>query len=835
MFARSAVNRRGVNVARRVRNILIGVLALYFTILGGTALTSIALWPGIVHRVLLTVLLGGWLVGMVVRRRSFPTTPLDGPLLVYFLVYLLATIFGLDPRVSLEQLWDLGVHTLLFYLLVDVMRTYRPEVVLKPMFFASAVVILVGFMHFTAWYFGLLFFERGWFEIGGLRDPIPPVAYRAHVGALGATALAGYMAVWIPVGLAWAVATRSKQTRRAMILWFAGALAMLGLTLSRGGVLSLGVSLLVFGTLFLFGSSRWRDDLAALVGRGWVRLGLAVLAPVVAAALALGVMRLGSLREQLTGASPMGGDMKRLDLWRSAWETGLGHPLTGVGPHGFGRALRLVRNPLLAQDNLFRPDNFPLFVWAEAGLLGVLALVWLAVAVVRVGMRRWRLAEGPERVRVAGVCAGLLGFTAHNLVDALAILPNLLPVYVFVAYLVVPLGDDKKTVGRGRRLLPVGLALVLAVSMVGWVVSYRAYAYSRQAVRQAYAGDMESALETIDAAQRIDPTLGLYAAQRAWFLGEIAVNDEAVLPEALAAYREAFRFEGTYDVQRVNYAALLKRSGEVARAVEEMQRAVEIYPLDPRNALWMGEYAEIMGDEARARAGYEQALEGNAAWATSAYWEETALRQDVRDGLLRAWGVEDVSLDQLRRVDGDCLPFLGGGEGGEDPRLGRRCEAEVALHLEDDPAAALVVLSRGLAADRTDPVLYALRAEALFRLGGAEQAERDARIAVFLRQRRGYLILGRLAEAEGDLDAAASAYARGGPVMVLRQEWSLSVYGREGVFPLLPDLRSPGPEPSELESLEGLARVYEKQGRPQAAEDVYRTIRSLAPYDAPQS
>lgn len=814
---------------RRTGRILLIIFALYFTFIGGTFFTSTHFIARIVHQVLLLLLFGGWLLYRSVKRQPFPATPLDGPVLVYFLVYSLATVFALDVRISVEQLWELGTHILLFYLLVDLMRSHGPDTIFRALFLAINVVVIVAVFQLAAWYFGWSFFGRGWFEIGGLQDPLPPVLYRLGIGPFGPPEISGYMAVWFTVGLAWAVASPSKQARRMWVLWLVGVLFTLGLTFSRGGILSLAVSLSVFAFLYLVGSSRWRDRAQGLLSDWRVRMALIILVPLLVTALGVAVVQLGKARQILTGSSFASGDAVRLDLWRSAWQVGLQDPLTGVGPFGFGRALRMARNPMLARDQHHRPHNLPLFVWAEAGLPGVLAFVWLVGMIAWVSYRRWRQAEGPERIRLAGMCAGLSGYAAHNMVDALLYTPNLLPIFAVVAYLIVPLErEDRKP--RIYQFLTVVLLVILAAAMLGWTFSHRAYYYAEQARRYAQSGDLVSAVESVDIARRVDPSLGLYAAQRARYLGELAVQDDKYLPDALDAFREAFRYENTYDVLHANYAVLLVRSGDLESALDEMVLAASIYPLNPRYFLWAGEYAERLGDDAQARELYREALEGLPYWAVSAYWDATALRIGVRDEFLRAAGLAGVPLEHLRAVSSICWPRFVDQVNTLDAGQVLSCDGEIALNVELDPEEAVHLLGRALEENPRSAMSYALRAEAQLLLGDVEQAERDALIATFLEGRYGNVILGRIAQANGDFDAAILVYQQSGPTVTVRKGWSFTVYSRQDSFTLLPDLIAPAPDPYYYASWLAMMQVYESVGSPEEAQAVRDAILRYDPY-----
>lgn len=802
---------------KRWRGLLITLAVLYFTFLGGTLITDLRLWPRIVHHALVTLLLAAWLIVLLRRGRPLPVTPLDRPILAGLLVSLLATIFALDPRVSLESIWLLGVHALLFYLIVYLMRTYRPHVVLQPIFFASSVVVLIGLFEFASWYFGLGWlpmFRYGWFEIGGLRHPLPPTIYRLSFTLGVSTSLSGYLAMLIPVGLAWAIATRSKDTRQGLLLWLVGTFAVEMLSFSRGGLVSLAVSLPV---LVLLGLPDWRGRLRNAL-RSWrVRAGLAGLVLVVV------FFAYGWTRQNLAGHRS--GDAVRRDLWRSAWEIGLSDPLTGTGPGSYGRARRTFRDPEVGRDHLVTPHSVPLLVWSQTGLPGILTLTWLIGAAAWAGYRRWRDATGPDRVRIAGVCAGLLGFATHNLFDTLLATPSLLPVLALTAYLVTPQDLTRRPAASSLRRLAPGMALTLVLlCAVGWSVSDRAQIHFDRALRLYRSGDLQGALTAIELARRIDPTMGFYAAQRAQFLGELTAQDPAYLPEALAAYHAMLAREDTYDLIHANYAALLAEAGDLGAARHEMAQAARIRPTDARYWIWAGAFAEADGDTTAALAAYLQALERAEEWATSGYWETTPLRAQARATFLEANELDRFSLDDLAAIPADCWPVILKEK--DDPL----CAGQVVLRLDDDPQTALRWFNTVLSADRDNATAYALRAETHLALGDIQAAEQDAQIARFLGEQSAYTVLGDIAAARSDLDAAIEAYSNGGPLIVLWQGWDVAVYGRQGSLSIFPRLDAQRPSRYDFASWTALARLYTEQGRLADADEIYQIILALDPY-----
>ncbi len=823
-------------VIARHRGTLLILLALYFTFVGGSYITDLSIGPRIVHHWLLTLLLGGWLLSLLLRRRPWPAAPIDGPVAAFFAVCALSTALAVDPRVSVEELWRLGMHILLLYALVDLMRAVRPRAAFEPLFFASAVVILIGLIEFTSWYTGvppLPLFLQPWLPIGGLTQPIPPEIYRLSFTLLISTYLSSYMAILIPVGLAWLISTHSPETRRGMALWLAGAVLIETLSFSRGGLLSLAVSLPTFMLLKLASMASLRARL-----RTAVRDPRFLAAALVLVLFAAGFAFIWTRQADLSGHRT--GDRERSALWNAAWEIGLQHPVLGVGPYGYGRALRVVRDPAYTRDHI-RPHNIPLQVWAEEGGAGVAALLVMTGATFLAGFRRWRGARGIDRTRVAGALAALAGFSAHNLFDTFtAATPVLLPALVLVAYLVYPLEREPgPAAARLRALAPAAALLAVIAAAAGWAFSDAAQQQFHRAITLADEDDLPGALEAIGRAQALDPAMGMYAAQKAEFAGQLALQDPAALPAALSAYREALSREDSYDLLHTNYALLLSLSGDWLAAREHLQRAAALQPFTPLIWLRLAEVETHLGNGEAATAAYQQSLTYAPHMAASPFWETTDLRRAARDRYLAENGLDVIPLAGLARIPDRCWPAVAALRSGtpspDSPPITDWCAGEAALRLDEDPAAALRWLDQAISATPADGRFYASRAEARLALADAAGAERDARIALFLGEPRGYYVLGRLAEAAGDLAAAESYYQGYGPLTIQNQAWDVVAYARRGSLKWLPDPRldAPGPAGYDFAAWLALAQMYSAGGREADALRVYAAIQALDPYLVP--
>jgi len=238
--------------------------------------------------------------------------------------------------------------------------------------------------------------------------------------------LALYLERTLAMSLALALFTRS---RRAQLGW--GGVAALQavallLTFSKGGLL-LGLPA-IFATL-------WCGGWVLLAQRGESRRPLWWIAGTGVLALLALMPFLGTERFQRLLDFQQGTGFLRLQLWQSAWQMALDHPLLGVGPDNFLYAFRsqYILPTAWQEPNLNHPHNWILDWWTRLGLPG------LALALIFFGRMIGWLWQGLRRTADPVLCLGLLaaivGALTHGLIDASYALPDLMLVWVLLAHL----------------------------------------------------------------------------------------------------------------------------------------------------------------------------------------------------------------------------------------------------------------------------------------------------------------------------------------------------------------------------------------------------------------
>lgn len=125
----------------------------------------------------------------------------------------------------------------------------------------------------------------------------------------------------------------------------------------------------------------------------------------------------------------------RLQLWRSAWQMALDHPLFGVGPDNFLYAYRsyYLLPAAWQEPNLNHPHNWLLDWWTRLGLPGLLlASLWFSTLF----FTQWRNVRANRQAIIQlGLLAAGVAALAHGLIDASYALPDLIIIWMLLTYL----------------------------------------------------------------------------------------------------------------------------------------------------------------------------------------------------------------------------------------------------------------------------------------------------------------------------------------------------------------------------------------------------------------
>lgn len=302
------------------------------------------------------------------------------PLLAWIAAALLSAALGFDPR---GGLLFIGIFGLALVWHLAILRYYRAPGVSRAIF--TSYLLSGGLASLAA------------IVMVVTRVPVSEYAI-GHGRAIGTFILpgelAGYLIIFLPI--AYAVARVSQDARLRALAWSAlaaGAAAFV-MTFSRAGWMGLAAAIAFY--IFFGGSIRRRYAPLILLG------GLAAVLVVFNAH--------HNPSENYT----------RLSIWQAGVEIVRRFPLTGVGPFNFARIYPLVRLPD-GDAAAFHAHSFLLTIFAETGLVGLLAVLFAWWRFALELLRRLRGASPANSTIALAVAAGLVGTWVQGLIDTVSV------------------------------------------------------------------------------------------------------------------------------------------------------------------------------------------------------------------------------------------------------------------------------------------------------------------------------------------------------------------------------------------------------------------------------
>jgi len=769
------------------------LIALYLTFLGGSAYYHLIFQVRVLHHFVVTLLLLLWLFRRIRSGNGLPYTPLNPPIYAAVGVWFAASLTGLDPRMSLESTWFLIIHVLFFFVLVDLFQRGRQKQIMETQFMMAVLVVFITGLELASWYFGLGIIpgtDISWLDAGVL---IPPQMLRVSLAMNISTLLAGYVAPLIILAITWAL-TSSRRSYRVVLWLLAGSLtAVLLLTYSRGGLLSLMAGL---GALSLFRFAqhpavRRRVDPRWVLGSGAIA-GLVVLVGVVS------ILLLPSRRS---------GDEGRVDMYRSAVAMTADYPVLGVGVGQFGRAFREYRTPELARDRLASAHNLYLNAASETGVVGLAVGCWLLLVFSRAAWHNWRDAQGRwRRIRLEGVVAALVGVSVHSVVDVFTTTPIVLVILVLGAYAVVGHRTWQDDIPKGQRV-PAMIAFML---IAGYGLAFIQF----DRAQSHYMNSLTGATDRLEAAQTataIDPHLNLYHLHLALVQG------------AESALLAAVEREPTWDTGWMQLAALAETAGDIESAIDYLRRAYDINPLTAAGIHW-ARLAEMekAAPEADIVAAYQAGQMPHLP--LSEFWWETPLRQQAVQAMLVEYAV-----DEQYRVLSVHDPENAAEIVPDDPQTAAAwwVVGQHRLTLQADPESARAAFSRAVELAPNQGDYYASRARAAANLADAEP---DLLLAELYGTRHEYPDAIRAGFITDEAERHR-LYRSALPIHFTPQEFAATLYARPASFDVPQSLRFPGLGREALNPWYALAYDLLADGKTEEAVDLFAFILSQAPFE----
>lgn len=311
----------------------------------------------------------------------------------------------------------------------------------------------------------------------------------------------------------------------------------------------------------------------------------------------------GALIERASSLASLG---FRATMWERLIDVWTANPVAGAGIGAFPWTLQLTDYFDTNSWAPRHPDNAPIQMLAEGGVVGIAALAVLVVTLVPAILRG----------RSSAARAALIMFTIASIGGNPTDFGFL--VVVAIAWVAIAVPRDVRIQGQ-RTSLVLTAASFACLAMIGLaqgatVIAGFAYEQARAAVVDER---MQDAVSAMDAAVALDPAMALYARQR----GAL----HAVVGDASAAIEDLERATQTNksdDLAWRTLALAYDAAGDPGARDAALDRAISVQRSDPTNLLLQAHWDGREGHEA---ASAETLVEIVQAWPTIVFapgWED---------------------------------------------------------------------------------------------------------------------------------------------------------------------------------------------------------------------
>ncbi len=442
-------------------------------------------------------------------------------------------------------------------------------------------------------------FEGPWYRLAAaaLNYVIIITAYGA--GSRGAMLVA-------PIGLILLIAGMPKEYRSKVFLNFLAILVPFFITAKQvltfgahdegyyWGWLALGVILSVGGQFviekFLTFGAETRKKI--IIGAG---IGLTVIAVVLVIFLGEKVMP-ASITDRLANMDLKQANVQeRFYFYRDAFKIIKDHPVFGVGRGGW-KALYYSYQDFAY--NSTEVHSFPLQVWVDSGIIGILSYLALWVGFIITIFKIMRRVEAPEYRAVAWTAAvAAVSVSAHSVIDFSLSLGSV----AILMFALLGLVRGVERLNLEDKVQPKPFSGPLFRKIVGFSLAAVLFAVStsfylgQMKVREASSaegfGDTEATVRSCEQAVKLDPINPEYwmYLSSAYSKQAYANKDIAIANEAVKSAEEAVRMDKGATDPLWNLAWIYYMSGRPSQAVETAEEAQKAMPW------WQNGYEQLAG------------------------------------------------------------------------------------------------------------------------------------------------------------------------------------------------------------------------------------------------
>ena len=350
-----------------------------------------------------SIFLACTLIWVVFTPRISLKNHLNLPIILFVIAASSSTFFSVNMHASIKAVYKFVPFLVIFYLAAEASARQKRQI----LFGLVAVALLISLFAIYQFFWGFQYI------LDYIKQTKPyPFAQeflgrrRVFATFFSPDMFAGYLIVILPLATGLFLENLSRKNRT---LYFLSGTAIffisisLLLTRSIGAWMSLFVAFLTFASLLFLHFPQLRRKI--VISSSIVCI---VIASVLSVMLIIRSEYLFNLRH------PYNSIMQRFLFWKSAINMIKNFPITGVGLGNFGLLHHQYKDPQTIEA--FFTHNSYLQVWAEMGILGLSAWLWVALKSLNIGLSRLKTAN-TQKFFIISLIAASVSFLVHNFID----------------------------------------------------------------------------------------------------------------------------------------------------------------------------------------------------------------------------------------------------------------------------------------------------------------------------------------------------------------------------------------------------------------------------------
>ncbi|HWP46783.1 MAG TPA: tetratricopeptide repeat protein [Candidatus Limnocylindrales bacterium] len=595
------------------------------------AFGSIDLWATTVMRLTVGFITLAWILQIYLESKEEPfylfvrsRTPLNTPLLLGFILVILNTCFSIYPYVTREWLYQFLTYCLFYQVLVYHLRTQRQLVGLV------SILVIAGSLEA---FFGLIRYFQGFTHLLGREVPQGMMAGTF----ISPTHFAVYLELIIPLAIGLTFLTRQWEKKLLLGLLVAIMGTALALSLSRGGIISLLLSL-IFLSICL--AIRRTDQKPV-----WILLALFL--AILTYLSWIGIMPvIERIEKTWLGGQWDESTLIRLTFWQNSLELLKEAPLLGTGLGTF-QYVFLKYAPYLGESlRAFHAESIYIELLVDTGLLGLIVFLWGIQRVFQSALTAYFSPEERSlKLLTLTALTSVLAFLFHGIVDFnLRVPANALLLTTILAILMVSLRftttpQRKRGKGKGGGIwnpifrflfsrwpiLPFWVGIFLILIFISWTAkAYLAEVYFHQAQGYQKNGRWQEAFQAYEKAIRLEGGNAVYqtglgnayleAGNKPVTVqgGKETEEEKEKIQEnwkkALEFHARSVALNPFEPGSHLNLGWVYARLGNQTAALAEFEKAVLLYPRNPYYHRNLARYCFLQGKPECGISAYRQAL-----------------------------------------------------------------------------------------------------------------------------------------------------------------------------------------------------------------------------------